>query len=139
MDEKKINAYGVQISALTEEDGGGFVAIVPELPGCMSDGETREEALCNVRDAIVSWIEAAEALGRSVPAPKAYMDHMPSGKFMTRIPKSLHAQLIQVAEMEGTSLNGLVTTLLAMGIKPGDALDARRVWHPLSHPGEVYA
>lgn len=139
MDEKKIDAYRVQIAALTEEDGGGFVAIVPELPGCMSDGETREEALYNVRDAIVSWIEAAEALGRSVPEPKAYMDRMPSGKFMTRIPKSLHAQLIQMAEAEGISLNGLVTTMLAMGVRTGIEPNVRRARQAFTHPREVYA
>lgn len=64
--------YEVRISALSEDDGGGFVAVVPELPGCMSDGETRQEALTNVRNAIASWIETAEALGRSVPAPRYY-------------------------------------------------------------------
>lgn len=51
--------YEVRISALSAEDGGGFVAVVPELLGCMSDGETCQEALANVRDAIASWIEAA--------------------------------------------------------------------------------
>ena len=64
--------YEVRISALSEEDGGGFVAVVPELPGCMSDGETPQEALTNVRDAIASWMDAAEALGRTIPAPKYY-------------------------------------------------------------------
>ncbi len=71
--------YEVRISALSEEDGGGFVAIVPELPGCMSDGETRQEALENVRDAIASWIETAEALGRTIPAPRFYKEPKVSG------------------------------------------------------------
>jgi predicted RNase H-like HicB family nuclease len=61
--------YPVMIEPLTAEDGGGFVATVPDLPGCMSDGETAEEALANVRDAIASWIEEARALGRPVPSP----------------------------------------------------------------------
>ena len=47
------------IEPLSEEDGGGFFATVPDLPGCMSDGETPEEALVNVQDAILAWIEAA--------------------------------------------------------------------------------
>ncbi|WP_294158166.1 type II toxin-antitoxin system HicB family antitoxin [uncultured Selenomonas sp.] len=71
--------YEVRISALSKEDGGGFVAVVPELPGCMSDGETRQEALSNVRDAIASWIETAEALGRAVPAPRFYEEPKVSG------------------------------------------------------------
>ena len=51
------------------EDGGGFLALVPDLPGCMSDGETPEEALINVRDAILTWIEAAGDMGHPVPSP----------------------------------------------------------------------
>jgi antitoxin HicB len=62
-------AYSLLIEPLAPEDGGGFVATVPDLPGCMSDGETPEEALANVRDAVAAWIEEARALGRSVPEP----------------------------------------------------------------------
>jgi predicted RNase H-like HicB family nuclease len=61
--------FSVLIEPLSAEDGGGFVATVPDLPGCMSDGKTPEEALANVRDAVDAWIEEARALGRAVPAP----------------------------------------------------------------------
>lgn len=61
--------YRVVIEPLSEEDGGGYFATVPDLPGCMSDGETPEEAVANVQDAILSWIEAATELGREVPLP----------------------------------------------------------------------
>ena len=61
--------YPVVITPLSVEDGGGFAATVPDLPGCMSDGETPEEALHNVLDAIDSWIEMAEELGHSLPEP----------------------------------------------------------------------
>ena len=61
--------YPVVIEPLPDEDGGGFVASVPDLPGCMSDGETPEAALANVSDAITAWIEAATDLGRPVPGP----------------------------------------------------------------------
>jgi antitoxin HicB len=61
--------YPVLIEPLSPEDGGGFLATVPDLPGCMSDGETPEEALANVKDAVESWIEEARSLGRKVPAP----------------------------------------------------------------------
>jgi antitoxin HicB len=62
--------YAVLIEPLLEEDGGGFVATVPDLPGCMSDGETREEAARNVEDAIRCWLEEARAVGRAVPPPR---------------------------------------------------------------------
>ena len=61
--------YPVLIEPLSVEDGGGFIATVPDLPGCMSDGETPEEALANVKDAVDAWIEEAHALGPAVPAP----------------------------------------------------------------------
>ena len=65
--------YPVLLEPLSGEDGGGCLATVPDLPGCMSDGETPEEAIANVRDAITCWIEAAVELGRAVPAPSPRM------------------------------------------------------------------
>lgn len=65
--------YPVLISPLPAEDGGGFLATVPDLPGCMSDGETPQEAVTNVQDAIAAWIEAAHDLGREIPAPSRRM------------------------------------------------------------------
>lgn len=62
--------YEVDIRPLAAVDGGGFIATVPELPGCFSDGETPEEALRNAYDAIICWMEAAEEMGRSVPEPR---------------------------------------------------------------------
>ena len=61
--------YPVLIEPLSPEDGGGYLATVPDLPGCMSDGETRELAARNVADAIEAWIEEAHALGRAIPVP----------------------------------------------------------------------
>jgi predicted RNase H-like HicB family nuclease len=64
-----VHQYEVDIIPLAVEQGGGFHAVVPELPGCMSDGETPQEALANAYDAIACWIEAAEEMGRAVPRP----------------------------------------------------------------------
>jgi antitoxin HicB len=61
--------YPVIVSPLSEADGGGFAATVPDLPGCMSDGETPEEAIANVADAIDVWLEAAREMGRDIPRP----------------------------------------------------------------------
>ncbi len=68
----KTLVYPIVLEPLFDEDGGGFAAIVPDLPGCMSDGDTPEEALANVQDAIRAWIEAAHDLGRSVPEPSRH-------------------------------------------------------------------
>jgi antitoxin HicB len=69
--EKTVAAltYPVVVEPLSAEDGGGFLASVPDLPGCMSDGETPEEALRSVQEAIAEWIEEARRLGREVPKP----------------------------------------------------------------------
>jgi len=61
--------YPVIVSPLSEDDGGGFLATVPDLPGCMSDGETPAEAIENVQDAIEEWLDLARKLGREIPAP----------------------------------------------------------------------
>jgi antitoxin HicB len=61
--------YAVRIERLAESDGGGYLAIVPDLPGCMSDGGTPEEALKNVQEAIESWIEAATESKLEIPRP----------------------------------------------------------------------
>jgi predicted RNase H-like HicB family nuclease len=63
--------YAVVIEPLSDEDGGGFLATVPDLPGCMSDGDTREEATRNVEDAIASWLEEARSVGSAIPDPRA--------------------------------------------------------------------
>ncbi len=65
--------YPVLIEALAPEDGGGYLATVPDLPGCMSDGETRELAARNVGDAINAWIEEASTLGRPIPVPSRHL------------------------------------------------------------------
>jgi predicted RNase H-like HicB family nuclease len=61
--------YRIALRPLSAAEGSGWLAEVPELPGCMSDGKTPPEAVENVMDAIACWIEAAEEDGRPVPAP----------------------------------------------------------------------
>ena len=51
-----------------DHEDGGWVAEVPSLPGCISQGDTREEAIANIRDAIETWIDGAQQVGMEVPA-----------------------------------------------------------------------
>jgi predicted RNase H-like HicB family nuclease len=70
-----MNAPGackIVIEPLSEARGRGFLATVPELPGCMSDGETRADVLANVEDAIGAWIHSARKMGRSTPEPRLH-------------------------------------------------------------------
>lgn len=61
--------YYVHYEKIPPEEGDGWLATVPDLPGCMSDGETIQEAEANVQDAIACWIDAAHRLQREVPEP----------------------------------------------------------------------
>jgi antitoxin HicB len=66
-----IYRYAITLRPLSAADGGGWLAEVPDLPGCMSDGKDPQDAVANVVDAIECWIAAAQADGRSVPQPAA--------------------------------------------------------------------
>lgn len=61
--------YPIRVERLSEDDGGGFVAYAIDLPGCMSDGKTQEEAIQNLHNAISEWLDEAAAMGRDIPAP----------------------------------------------------------------------
>jgi antitoxin HicB len=102
--------YPFTVSPLGAEDGGGYLIEFPDLPGCISDGETPEEAIANGRDAMRAWIATAKAHGDPVPppAPAAY-----SGKWQIRMAKSLHRRLAERSKAEGVSLNALATSMLA--------------------------
>jgi predicted RNase H-like HicB family nuclease len=54
---------------IEEDEDGVFVAEVPSLPGCISQGATREEALVNIKEAIAVYVESLEAHGEAVPPP----------------------------------------------------------------------
>jgi antitoxin HicB len=54
---------------IEQDEDGSFVAEVPSLPGCLSQGETRSEALANVREAIAAYLESIEAHGEALPPP----------------------------------------------------------------------
>ena len=108
--------YQLVLSKLDVEDGGGYLATVPDLPGCMADGETIAEAAEEIRDAILAYLNALEADGIAFPEPtRNAIDTDVSGKFQVRIPKTLHARLKRIADDEGVSLNQIATVYLAEG------------------------
>jgi len=111
--------YPFELRPLEQEEGGGWLIVFPDLPGCMSDGETPEEAVANGRDAVSAWIKAARDADREVPNP----GERPSGKFIARIPTSLHTRLAARARQEGVSMNALVTAFLAESIGRRENVD----------------
>lgn len=109
--------YPFEIRPLSEEEGGGFLITFPDLPGCMSDGETPAEAIAHGQDAFACWMTAQADAGREAPRPS----ESASGRFVTRLPRGLHARLIARAKQEGVSMNAFVTALIAEGLGRRDA------------------
>jgi antitoxin HicB len=93
---------------------GGFAIEMPELPGCISQGETIEEAYEMIRDAQKCWLEVALEDDNPIPEPAATEEY--SGKFNVRVPKSLHRALAEKAKEEKVSLNQLIVYQLARGV-----------------------
>lgn len=107
--------YPIIVRPLTQEEGSGYLAEFPDLPGCIADGETLEEVLKEADSALKSWIETAKEYGDVIPEPSISSKY--SGQWRLRIPKSLHAALALRAKWEGVSLNMLAATLLAEGLE----------------------
>lgn len=63
--------YLFNISILSLEEGGGYLIEFPDLPGCISDGETIDEAITNGKDALFCWIETAKQHGDPIPQPRS--------------------------------------------------------------------
>jgi len=95
--------YNIIVRHVTDESGVYYFAKVQELPGCISDGETVEEVFSNIYEAMEGWIETKLEAGYDIPMPTDIEKY--SGKFVLRLPKSLHAKLVKEAEQEGVSLN----------------------------------
>lgn len=116
--------YPFEIRPLSKDEGGGYAITYPDLPGCRSDGATPEEAIKNGRDALQSWLAVAQEFGDKVPGPFAAV----SGRFVQRVPRSLHAQLIAQAKAEGVSLNTLIVALVSqgLGLRAGAPVEVRR-------------
>ncbi len=111
---RDLTQYPFEMRPLSPEDGGGFLISFPDFSECLSDGETPEEAIRNGLDALEETIAALESLNMAVPEPGSGGSY--SGRFIQRLPRSLHARLALRAKQEGVSMNTLVTSLLAEGI-----------------------
>lgn len=116
MDKSDLFGYGVTIRQLAADDGGGWVAQIQEIDGCIADGETVDEALDAVKDMLALWLVSARENHKTVPPPTKYQEPVQSGKFTVRVPKTLHRHLVEAAEREGVSLNQLVNNLLALNL-----------------------
>ena len=96
---------------LEPDETGGYVATIHEFPGCIAEGNTAEEALRNLDHAALSWIEAALSTGFEIRDPVSF--NACSGKIALRIPRGLHKQVAELAELEDISINQLLVTAIS--------------------------
>lgn len=112
--------YRVEINAIPEEEGGGFVARLPQFghSGIVADGNSPEEAIKELEKVKALRFEQYLKDGRDIPLPEDEpSDSDYSGKFITRIPNFLHRELAEEAEKQGVSLNMLVNCLLSSSLE----------------------
>jgi antitoxin HicB len=119
MSEKNLEYYmrlPYRVEVYPEPDGTGYTAVIPELPGCMTCADTLDELWDMVKEAKEGWLELSLEDGDYIPEPAPVEVEEYSGKFVVRLPTSLHRQLAKRAEQEETSLNQLIVMLLAEGM-----------------------
>ena len=103
--------YTIELHQDAEE---GWFVRVKELPGCMSQGDTADDALASIREVLPLWIETALESGYEIPEPRIAEEY--SGKFVVRVPRSLHRELVQGAVSEGVSLNQFINVVLSRAV-----------------------
>ena len=111
---KTMNEYlalPYRMEIVEDRDEGGYVVSFPELPGCITCGETIESAVANAQDAKREWIAAALEEGIAIHEPDDLENY--SGQFKLRILKSLHRPLVEHAKREGISMNQYCVYLLS--------------------------
>ncbi len=114
---KMIASYPIQASALSEEEGGGFQALFPPLVrSVVGYGATPQEAIADLQKVVPLFLKMMDKTEQMLPeaATEKEWDGF-SGKFNVRVAKVLHAQLVELAEDQGISLNSLVQTILTSG------------------------
>jgi antitoxin HicB len=98
------------IEVFWSQEDEGYIALVPDLPGCSAWGESIDDASAQAQEAAKAWLKAAKSMKRAIPKPS--IDSNFSGKFLMRLPKRLHAELARAAKAEGVSLNQYLLYLL---------------------------
>ena len=103
-----------RMELVPDPDEGGFAVSFPDLPGCLSCGDTADAALQNALDAKKAWLEAAIESNVSINEPGSLDDY--SGQFKLRVPKSLHRSLAENSKREGVSMNQYCVYLLSKNV-----------------------
>lgn len=107
-----MSSYSFRVIWSDEDDA--YIATIPEFAGVSAFGESADAALHEAHCALESAREAYREEGWDLPEPRRLQSF--SGQFRLRLPKTLHAQLAEQAEIEGVSLNSLAIAILARGL-----------------------
>lgn len=108
---------------LRRDEEGDYIAQIEELEGCIAHGATEQEALENLKEAQDLWI--TDRLERGYPVPEPIEEEtLPSGKWLQRVPRSLHRKLANLAKRESVSLNSLVTSVLSQAVGTRETREA---------------
>jgi predicted RNase H-like HicB family nuclease len=106
--------YPIKLTKDQDEKGPYWLAEHPDLPGCKTHGDTKEEALKNLDEAKISWMYSYADLGKEIPKPNQLNEiENCSGKILLRLPKELHFDLVSKAKIDGISLNQEILYLLS--------------------------
>jgi antitoxin HicB len=98
---------------LYRDDEGDWIVEIDDLPGCVADGKSPDEAMENSREAMRSWMESRTSAGLDIPEPSIAENY--SGRILLRMPKYVHRRLAIQAQQEGSSLNQYIVSLLSYG------------------------
>ena len=112
--------YTIEVIKDAGDEYSGLFARVVELPGCMTQADNFEELGDMIDNAMRAWIEAMLEAGRTIPEPQPVESY--SGKFIVRLPRSLHRELVQVADREGVSLNMYVAAALGKAVGQANSM-----------------
>lgn len=106
---------------LTPDENGGYTADVLEIPDCFSEGETADEAMENLEDAMRGWFEVAIEQGKAIPEPLDVAEY--NGKILLRAPKWVHRECVRRAEFDGVSLNQWLVEAIAERLGAENMMD----------------
>src|SRR5437016_10592544 len=118
---RNLDTYQFTVRPLSKDEGSGYLVEYPDIPGCMSDGETIEAAIANGREALRDCVDVFRESGRRLPKPRHE-----AAQWRQRLPRTLYSKLTRQAESEGVSINSLVTAIIAEAIGSRQAPSEKR-------------
>ena len=113
---RNLDQYQFTVRPLSKDEGGGYLVEYPDIPGCMSDGESIEEAIANGREALRDCIDVFRESGRKLPKPS-----IEAAQWRQRLSRTLYSKLTRQAQSEGVSINSFVTAIIAEAVGSKEA------------------